>query len=116
MGCQWTGPGNGCTAVDPSRCRAVWPICTSKCLCCVNQNAGENPEVEFVWLPETYTDPNMLLEKPGWPQFSRLLTEAEAIESKDCGDGIFGQLVHNGHHVEMRGDSMRKNRGKQSNP
>jgi hypothetical protein len=27
-------------------------------------------------------------------------------------DGILDQLVNNAHRVEMRGDSMRKNRGK----
>jgi DNA replication protein DnaC len=27
-------------------------------------------------------------------------------------DGILDRLVHNAHRVEMRGDSMRKNRGK----
>ena len=29
-------------------------------------------------------------------------------------DGILDQLVHNAHRIEMRGDSMRKNRGKPS--
>jgi DNA replication protein DnaC len=27
-------------------------------------------------------------------------------------DGILDRLVHNAHRIEMRGDSMRKNRGK----
>jgi DNA replication protein DnaC len=27
-------------------------------------------------------------------------------------DGILYRLVHNAHRIEMRGDSMRKNRGK----
>ena len=27
-------------------------------------------------------------------------------------DGIVDRLVHNAHRIEMRGDSMRKNRGK----
>lgn len=27
-------------------------------------------------------------------------------------DGILDRLVHNVHRIEMRGDSMRKNRGK----
>ena len=29
-------------------------------------------------------------------------------------DGILDGLVHNAHRIEMRGDSMRKSRGKQS--
>jgi hypothetical protein len=29
-------------------------------------------------------------------------------------DGILDRLVHNAHRIEMRGDSMRKNRGKPS--
>jgi DNA replication protein DnaC len=30
------------------------------------------------------------------------------------GRSILDRLVHNAHRIEMRGDSMRKNRGKQS--
>jgi len=30
-------------------------------------------------------------------------------------DGILDPLVHNAHRIEMRGDSMRKNKGK-TNP
>jgi DNA replication protein DnaC len=29
-------------------------------------------------------------------------------------DGILDRLVHNAHRIEMNGDSMRKNRGKQN--
>lgn len=29
-------------------------------------------------------------------------------------DGILDRLVHNAHRIEMRGDCMRKNRGKQN--
>ena len=36
----------------------------------------------------------------------------EQIGDPTLADGILDRLVHNAHHVEMRGDSMRKNRGK----
>jgi site-specific DNA recombinase len=44
--------------------------------------AGSGQDLE-IWLPKTNTYPNMRLEKPGWPQYSTLLTEAEDIENKD---------------------------------
>jgi len=40
----------------------------------------------------------------------------EQIGDPTVADGILDRLVHNAHRIEMRGDSMRKNRGKQSNP
>jgi DNA replication protein DnaC len=36
----------------------------------------------------------------------------EQIGDPTLADGILDRLVHNAHGVEMRGDSMRKNRGK----
>jgi DNA replication protein DnaC len=39
----------------------------------------------------------------------------EQIGDPTVADGIFDRLVHNAHRIEMRGDSMRKNRGKQQN-
>jgi DNA replication protein DnaC len=36
----------------------------------------------------------------------------EQIGDPTVADGILDRLVHNAHRVEMRGDSMRKNRGK----
>jgi DNA replication protein DnaC len=36
----------------------------------------------------------------------------EQIAHPTLADGILERLVHNALHVEMRGDSMRKNRGK----
>jgi DNA replication protein DnaC len=38
----------------------------------------------------------------------------EQIGDPTLADGILDRLVHNAHRVEMRGDSMRKNRGKAS--
>lgn len=37
-----------------------------------------------------------------------------AVVSDDptLGDGILDRLVHHAHRIEMKGDSMRKNRGK----
>jgi hypothetical protein len=36
----------------------------------------------------------------------------EQIGDPTVADGILDRLVHNAHRIEMRGDSMRKNRGK----
>jgi DNA replication protein DnaC len=36
----------------------------------------------------------------------------EQIGDPMLADGILDRLVHNAHRIEMRGDSMRKNRGK----
>jgi hypothetical protein len=36
----------------------------------------------------------------------------EQIGDATVADGILDRLVHNAHRIEMRGDSMRKNRGK----
>jgi DNA replication protein DnaC len=36
----------------------------------------------------------------------------EQIVDATVADGILDRLVHNAHRIEMRGDSMRKNRGK----
>jgi len=36
----------------------------------------------------------------------------EQIGDPTAADGILDRLVHNAHRLEMRGDSMRKNRGK----
>lgn len=38
----------------------------------------------------------------------------EQIGDLTLADGILDGLVHNGHRIEMRGDSMHKNRGKPS--
>ena len=38
----------------------------------------------------------------------------EQIGDPTLADGILDRLVHNAHRIEMRGDSMRKSRGKQS--
>src|SRR4051794_28926713 len=38
----------------------------------------------------------------------------EQIGDPTAADGILDRLVHNAHRIEMRGDSMRKNRGKTS--
>jgi DNA replication protein DnaC len=38
----------------------------------------------------------------------------EQIGHRPVADGILDRLVHNAHRIEMRGDSMRKNRGKSS--
>jgi DNA replication protein DnaC len=37
----------------------------------------------------------------------------EQIGDPTLADAILDRLVHNAHRIEMRGDSMRKNRGKQ---
>ena len=37
----------------------------------------------------------------------------EQIGDPTVADGILDRLLHNAHRIEMRGDSMRKNRGKQ---
>jgi len=39
----------------------------------------------------------------------------EQIGEATLADGILDRLVHNAHRIEMRGDSMRKNRGKPQN-
>lgn len=38
----------------------------------------------------------------------------EQIGDPTLADGILDRLVHNAHRIEMKGDSMRKNRGKQN--
>ena len=38
----------------------------------------------------------------------------EQIYDPTLADSILDRLVHNAHRIEMRGDSMRKNRGKSS--
>ena len=38
----------------------------------------------------------------------------EQIGDPTLADGILDRLVHNAHRIEMRGDSMRKNRAKPS--
>ena len=40
----------------------------------------------------------------------------EQIGDPTVADGILDRLVHNAHRIEMRGDSMRKTRGKQPSP
>jgi len=40
----------------------------------------------------------------------------EQIGDPTLADGILDRLVHNAHRIEMRGDSMRKNRGKPNTP
>jgi hypothetical protein len=35
----------------------------------------------------------------------------EQIGDPTVADGILDRLVHNAHRIEMRGDSMRRNRG-----
>jgi hypothetical protein len=40
----------------------------------------------------------------------------DQIGDPTVADGILDRLVHNAYRIEMRGDSMRKNRGKQPNP
>jgi IstB-like ATP binding protein len=39
-------------------------------------------------------------------------TQREQIGDPAAADGILDRLVHNAHRIEMRGDSMRKNRPK----
>jgi DNA replication protein DnaC len=36
----------------------------------------------------------------------------EQVGDPTAADGILDRLVHNAHRIEMRGDSMRKNRGR----
>jgi len=36
----------------------------------------------------------------------------EQIDDPPLADGILDRLVYNAHRIEMRGDSMRENRGK----
>jgi DNA replication protein DnaC len=36
----------------------------------------------------------------------------EQIGDPTLADGVLDRLVHNAHRIEMRGDSMRKNRAK----
>jgi len=36
----------------------------------------------------------------------------EQVGDPTLADGILDRLVHNAHRIEMRGDSMRKSRGK----
>jgi DNA replication protein DnaC len=38
----------------------------------------------------------------------------EQIGDPTLADGILDRLVHNAHRIDMRGDSMRKSRGKAS--
>ncbi len=38
----------------------------------------------------------------------------EQVGDTTLAEGILDRLVHNAHRIEMRGDSMRKNRGKSS--
>ena len=38
----------------------------------------------------------------------------EQIGDPTLADGILDRIVHNAHRIEMRGDSMRKTRGKQT--
>jgi DNA replication protein DnaC len=38
----------------------------------------------------------------------------EQIYDPALADGILDRLVHNAHRIEMKGESMRKNRGKQN--
>jgi DNA replication protein DnaC len=38
----------------------------------------------------------------------------EQIGDPTLADGILHRLFHNAHRIEMRGDSLRKSRGKQS--
>jgi DNA replication protein DnaC len=38
----------------------------------------------------------------------------EQIGDPTLADGILDRLVHNAHRIEMKGESMRKNRGKEN--
>jgi hypothetical protein len=65
------------------------------------------------------------LTTPGEPAFDLRFEEIrnipqpfepdiDHIGDPTLADGILDQLVHNAHRIEMRGDSMRKSRGKQN--
>jgi len=50
---------------------------------------------------------------PGDPRVSTAVSRRHGqIRHSTLADGILDRLVHNAHRIEMRGDSMRKNRGK----
>ena len=51
-------------------------------------------------------------EAKGEPGPKRDLKENRMLYDPTLADGILDRLVHNAHRIEMRGDSMRKNRGK----
>jgi hypothetical protein len=102
--------------------------------------AADEPEDDYSarWEPETKTVPNALtltrfprlasslLVGGPWPP-SLLAAPLRFLDQLDdsagmgvgrvlgeptLADGILDRLVHNAHRIEMRGDSMRKNRGK----
>ena len=52
----------------------------------VNQKA-ESSRREIIWLPETDTDPNTVLENAGHPPFSRLLTIMADFGDWNCSTG-----------------------------
>jgi len=54
-------------------------------------------------LPGAFHGPNFATAVSRWH---------EQIGDPTLADGILDRLVHNAHRIEMRGDSMRKNRGK----
>jgi DNA replication protein DnaC len=47
-----------------------------------------------------------------WNLLQSLIRWHEQIGDPTVADGILDRLVHNAHRIEMRGDSMRKGRGK----
>jgi len=54
----------------------------------LSQPAGRDRRSDGFWLPERNTDSNTVLENPGWPQFSTLLTEAGNVGGEDCCGGF----------------------------
>ena len=61
------------------------------------------PDDPILPLPGALYDPTSQLPVSRWH---------EQIGDPTLADGILDRLVHNAHRIEMRGDSMRKNRGK----
>jgi DNA replication protein DnaC len=60
-----------------------------------------------------------LAQKACRDDYSALYTRAQSLfrdlaMARTMADGILDRLVHNAHRIEMRGDSMRKSRGKAS--
>jgi len=82
---------------------------TEVCLCIIQLSSLSEPERRDFWeiCEDRYQVRSTILT-------SQLPVARwhEQIGDPTLADGILDRLVHNAHRIEMRGDSMRKNRGK----
>ena len=109
----------------PQRCFAIWPSHAPTAVCAVCWRGLSRIDVLVIddWAMAPLAEPERRdfweICEDRYQTRSTILTSQlpvtrwhEQIGDPTAADGILDRLVHNAHRIEMRGDSMRKNRGK----